>query len=1338
MRVRDRNVAYKDRLMPRTLRPWLLPLFISLVFFGACADDPPPDEEDSGVADMAEDVQEDVADTADVAADVPPADTGGSDPIVCRRCRAPEECGDPGNMCLLLPSGESACGIDCSGGNEDRCPPGSFCAAVGDDAMQCVPENLYCENQCGDPPRECDDEGDFCDPLTGQCGPPLGLCEECALDLQCGDDNLCLTFPDVDGRRGCGQACSTDEPCPDSYVCAAVDEAGTVRQCVPEILTCIDRCSAAECDEGSVCNPLNGECEPPAEFCDPCITNAQCGDTLDLCVQLLDNDAYCLQDCSNGGQFLCPEGTVCIPIGAFEQCVPTELTCTNRCLEPEPVVCDEGQNCDPVDGTCHTPQVDLCGRPCENNYECGGQNDMCIRFAEEATGAFCARGCADDDPCPFGYRCLFLQDGLTQQCAPVGGDANCDLCASTDCPDGEACRPSDGTCLPEPTACTTQEECGPGEICDTFLENRCEPVGLPCTFGNGDCSFDTECSATSIGEMGVCLQDCFAVVDGCPDTAPACGRYHRAFSVCTDRGLGRPERCGRLMDWDENTGRPCPTSETDPGCFGETTLCLEDVITGLPGVCTDTCNPDEEDACPTGSACSLVTTNTGDDTVATAQHYCVPTTCECMMWPDLEVGETDVMQAALDQFEITRCDLGSFSLERAAAGDRIASDGYTLALAGEVRNDPLFAPNVVVDQLAALDTLDVASALYLAADNLGVGFTDASLSLGTPTLCQAVQNLYAAEDEDRPTCPDDLTSVTDQLPDDIEDDIALIIAALALATDRRDTAIDGIAEAFDTVGFLDELHEVNLGKADAFTDPAGIRAMAREFNLDVYLGTAGQVAEIIEGANLKADGEPDLTAVDIELDTPLGLIVIGGTGDDLRCVIAEGCDTGTVYADHVALLIDLGGNDEYRGNWAATNGDEAVAVVLDMGGDDLYTYDGADESVDAAGRDEDGASLSDVGRQGAGRAGYGMLFDWGQGEDTYLSLRASQGFGEFGVGVLYDDGCTAVDCTDQFTAEAAAQGAGFFGIGLLMVGAGSSDFDGVSWVQGVGGVSGAGLLIDQGGDDTYTADPGEVDDPMYPAPSGVRPVVGSAANWSVAQGAAAGIAAAVPSDGPNFSGGVGLLIDLDGDDEYAAGLLAQGAGYWHGLGIVIEGGGNDRYETNGFSQGAGIDFGAGVLVEQEGTDTYNGSGESPPSVLASGRNFGTGVVIEELGDDTYGAGPQSLGVGFFNGFGLFLENLGDDDYTAIVSGDTLGKATLSVLGSEPVPGGATNPRRGARTIGLFVDADGADQYPNRDIGGPDSDATWTQTTRVGVDDEPLFEWGMGADDFGSSGVSTLP
>jgi hypothetical protein len=1313
-----------------------------VLLLAACGDDenPPTETADTDVEDTSADMGADVEDVnlPDVVTpDIPGEDMDPGE-VVCRYCRTSAQCGGLENLCLQLPSGESVCGIDCAAG-EEICPEETFCANIGGEGVrQCVPVRLFCENQCGDPPMECEDDSEICDPLTGQCGPPLGLCDECAVDEQCGEGNLCLSYPDIDNYRGCGRACDTENLCPADYVCAIVDTEGLIRQCVPEILTCIDRCVDVVCDELEVCNPLNGECETPLELCSECMSSAQCGGEFDLCIRLLDNIAYCSQDCGptageNAGN--CPPGYICYPLdGGVSQCIPTQLTCVNHCEDEGHVECPEGQNCNPVDGACHLSTLDLCDAPCENSYDCGGQDDLCISFADTLGGAFCAGDCDDETPCPIGYTCSPLTDGLTNQCAPTDFDDVCLNCNDVECPEDEACRPSHGTCHARPDYCITHDDCTDGELCNTF-ENRCEPLGLDCRFREyGHCTFDMNCSAASYGvEDGLCLQRCTATPDGCPDTAPECESYYQVFNSCVERGLGGPERCGRLNPWIESVGQPCPNSETDPTCPVAADLCLEGILPGIPGFCTSICNVDDETACPSGGSCRRVP--------GTLNAYCLPDTCGCMALPLLDEGEEDLLQLALDEYGLSRCDVSYNLRERRIVGNPIANDPFRVALTGLVRNEALYGAEVARSHSADAVDGSLLAAIQMAAGDLGHDvFGALPIAVGEPTFCEAISSLYVGSGDDPPNCDDgDLGTETAAIPVEVIDDLSLAIAMAGWATAQVESFLPPDITAVEFDDLAHAIHRIVIPDDGEVPDVYANRDALLDYKYQALYDAAGSLAFAIEDGELMPSREVGLDDLEIDLETPMGRVLIMGDLDHTYCDTEDDCqgaDNPVILDSPVLFLYDTGGDDLYLTAAASTNAGQRVSVLIDLGGDDTYSYVTDDEDGDLLAEDGDGradsppVSLSMTGRQGSARGGIALLFDWGQGMDHYESLRMSQGSGLLGLGALVDDGCeteTEESCGDTFQSESLSQGAGLFGIGILLSGSGDTAYYGHHLVQGAAGPLGAGLLLDRAGDDDYVASPGGEEDILFPAPTLV-----SRGNWSAAQGSGIGVPSDMPGGGGNLSGGIGLLIDLDGADTYLAGIGAQGSGYWHGLGMLIDGAGNDRYDTYGLAQGAGTDFGIGILAEQAGDDEYNEEETLDRFVLGSGNNYGVGLVVEESGNDTFHAASQSLGVGFFNGTGIFIDNLGNDSY-ALSSDETLGKATLSVLGSEP----SSNPRRGVRSLGLFIDASGVDAYSGRGLDTPriTNDRVWTQSTlRV----DGLLEWGAGADGDGGSGVTTLP
>ena len=131
--------------------------------------------------------------------------------------------------------------------------------------------------------------------------------------------------------------------------------------------------------------------------------------------------------------------------------------------------------------------------------------------------------------------------------------------------------------------------------------------------------------------------------------------------------------------------------------------------------------------------------------------------------------------------------------------------------------------------------------------------------------------------------------------------------------------------------------------------------------------------------------------------TSYGLMIIGGPGPNTY-EIEEG----------VGLIIDVGGNDQYRGMIATSaHENQGNAVVIDLAGNDPYT--GAPLGL-ATGRlgvglliDHDGDDVYqlDMGSGGAGFGGLGILFD-AKGNDIYIGNRLTQGAAIGGLGLLLD------------------------------------------------------------------------------------------------------------------------------------------------------------------------------------------------------------------------------------------------------------------------------------------------------------------------------------------------
>jgi hypothetical protein len=154
-------------------------------------------------------------------------------------------------------------------------------------------------------------------------------------------------------------------------------------------------------------------------------------------------------------------------VGALAQGIPPpEQTCENdaecpdgsSCLLPDCPVCDpDSPDCQPVDcgpGVCVAnppPEVE-----CTLDSDCPEDQFCAIRD--------CAPPCDPDDP----------------TCEPV------------DCTGGGVCIPRDP--VEPPPSCTTDEECGDGNVCITQTAESCRSEGCVCADdGDGDPSNDPPC-----------------------------------------------------------------------------------------------------------------------------------------------------------------------------------------------------------------------------------------------------------------------------------------------------------------------------------------------------------------------------------------------------------------------------------------------------------------------------------------------------------------------------------------------------------------------------------------------------------------------------------------------------------------------------------------------------------------------------------------------------------------------------------------------------------------------------------------------------------------------------
>jgi hypothetical protein len=382
----------------------------------------------------------------------------------------------------------------------------------------------------------------------------------------------------------------------------------------------------------------------------------------------------------------------------------------------------------------------------------------------------------------------------------------------------------------------------------------------------------------------------------------------------------------------------------------------------------------------------------------------------------------------------------------------------------------------------------------------------------------------------------------------------------------------------------------------------------------------------------------------LDRDTTFGRMVVGGFGRN------------SYDCSQIDVIVDLGGNDEYRGPAGGAGMLRRLAAVVDLGGDDVYE----------AGNDG----------LGSGTFGIGVLVDHG-GNDQYRAEGRSAGFGLGGVGVLID---RAGD--DRYELGDQSGGVGLAGTGVFADLAGNDLQSAGVQALGCGLPAGIGLFVDRAGDDVRelglerkrVADSGE-------DAAGRTTDRDGPEQQKVSVGLGAGVGAL-----PWVSPGLGVCVDLGGADRYQASGLACGVGIRGGVGLFIDAAGDDAYELGDIALGAAYAHGLGLFRDEGGDDRYRAG----HLALGAASSHGLGLGCDLDGDDAYSALSPSFGAARRFSVGAFLDLAGQDRYElrqAAVAWDVL----------------AQDDHRGA-AIGMFVDLGAAedgfsfDRFPSPENG----------------------------------------
>ena len=831
-------------------------------------------------------------------------------------------------------------------------------------------------------------------------------------------------------------------------------------------------------------------------------------------------------------------------------------------------------------------------------------------------------------------------------------------------------------------------------------------AGTTCT-ASSDCHgrYDT-CGAWS-SPSAMCLHRCTDDRD-CDDGYRRCRDVRLAptgesVRACVRDARIGPEACG--VDAVDSTGLGAACATTGTACATGLT-CLSGVDPAVTAFCTRSCASDAD--CGAAASCLTVT---GHGSV------CLPRDCSCI------AGARDtLLDRALAQSSWTRCNLYWKSDAMAIFGRFVAQDRFRLPVFDRIHLDWLAGaawPATVADGLdvhAATLSSMISSAQALARDGTATSghtalpataLTDASpLAEATARLTEAFGGTA-----DRAA----LATAAASVPLDLQRALSGVLVAITRAALARDRGLLHAPTPDDATHlFIAAPSLVLTFLGDALSPLVPMDQGAILGDVEIPVDEAIDLAATIESIDWAQ--WRDRPGVSFRSDTPLGAIIVGDAGPTAW--------TSARVSGNLVLLVDLGGDDTYEIPVGATASPEnRVSVGIDLGGADRYGYalrtpaDTADLPAflpsDQAGRYHPRAgemagpmSKSNVGRQGSGRLGVGLLYDLGSGADQYRSLRMSQGFGSFGVGGLYDDGGD-----DTYAVEAAGQGSGIHGFGVLLDAGGNDQYLHWAFSCGFGYVRGVGVAYDSTGDDRYTADQHDV---LYWSPQ-----LPGISNSSMSQGTGFG-RRADGTDNVNMSGGIGVLRDRVGRDSYTAGVFAEGTGYWGGMGLLLDGAGDDTYDGEWYTQGADAHFAYAALLDGGGHDVH-ANPTRRNMTLGAGHDFSLGVFIA-LGpeNDEYHAPNLGLGAGNANGVGLFFEHGGDDLYDC-VSDLSLGNASYEQL-PDPVRDAPVRP-----TVGLFVDSLGTDSYQRPTAPPPANNALWTQRNHPNA---PVGqnERGFGADD----------
>jgi hypothetical protein len=134
--------------------------------------------------------------------------------------------------------------------------------------------------------------------------------------------------------------------------------------------------------------------------------------------------------------------------------------------------------------------------------------------------------------------------------------------------------------------------------------------------------------------------------------------------------------------------------------------------------------------------------------------------------------------------------------------------------------------------------------------------------------------------------------------------------------------------------------------------------------------------------------------------------------------------------------------------------------------------------------------------------------------------------------------------------------------------------------------------------------------------------------------------------------GAGILLDLNGEDEYQAARYGHGASAHHGVALFIDYQGNDRYGSTGPFYNAGVAWDHGVSLTIDAGTGHDVYSFDHTTGLGKADYSGWAVFVDEGGYDSYRV-TSGFGEASERSLAGFTDLGGEDQYTALVPSSNL-------------------------------------------------------------------------------------